>query len=48
MFKELLKYIDVGDVSYWWKMYMKIYEKEYKKYNSNMLDKLYESIAKVV
>uniref|UniRef100_A0A6C0EZW0 Glycosyltransferase n=1 Tax=viral metagenome TaxID=1070528 RepID=A0A6C0EZW0_9ZZZZ len=48
MFKELLKYIDVGDVSYWWKMYMKMYEKEYKKYNSNMLDKLYEIIGKVV
>ena len=26
-FGELLKYIEVGDISYWWKMYMKIYEK---------------------
>jgi len=47
-FKELLKYIEVGDVSYWWKIYMKMYENVYKKYNSNILDKLYESIAKVL
>jgi hypothetical protein len=47
-FKILLKYIEGGDVSYWWKMYMKTYENEYKKYNSNMLDKLYQNIEKVL
>ena len=43
-FDELLKYIEVGDISYWWKIYMKIYEKEYKKYKNNMLDMLYDKI----
>ena len=43
-FKELIKYIDVGDVSYWWKMYMSVYEKEYKTWNNKMLDTLYEKI----
>jgi alpha-N-acetylglucosamine transferase len=47
-FDELLKYIEVGDISYWWKMYMKIYEKEYKKYNNSMLDVLYDRIRKIV
>ena len=43
-FDELLKYIEVGDISYWWKMYMKIYEKEYNKYKNDMLDMLYDRI----
>ena len=43
-FKELIKYIDVGDVSYWWKMYMSMYENEYKTWNNKMLDTLYEKI----
>ena len=47
-FGELLKYIEVGDISYWWKLYMKIYEKEYKKYKNNMLDMLYDRIREVV
>jgi alpha-N-acetylglucosamine transferase len=45
-FKELIKYIDVGDVSYWWKIYMSVYEKEYKSWNNTMLDTLYEKITK--
>ena len=43
-FKELIKYIDVGDVSYWWKMYMAMYENTYKSWNNKMLDTLYEKI----
>ena len=43
-FKELVKYIDVGDVSYWWKMYMSMYENEYKTWNNKMLDTLYKKI----
>jgi alpha-N-acetylglucosamine transferase len=46
-FKELIKYIDVGDVSYWWKMYMSIYEKEYKSWNNKMLDTLYGKIKNI-
>jgi len=47
-FGEMLKYIEVGDISYWWKMYMKIYEKEYKKYKNDMLDMLYDKIKKLL
>ena len=43
-FKELIKYIHVGDVSYWWKMYMAMYENTYKSWNNKMLDTLYEKI----
>jgi alpha-N-acetylglucosamine transferase len=43
-FKDLIKYIEVGDVSYWWKMYMNMYENEYQSWNSKMLDTLYEKI----
>jgi alpha-N-acetylglucosamine transferase len=43
-FKELIKYIEVGDVSYWWKMYMSVYKDVYSKWNNKMLDTLYEKI----
>ena len=43
-FKELLKYIEVGDVSYWWSFYMSVYKSEYEKWNNTMLDTLYEKI----
>ena len=43
-FKELIKYSEVGDVSYWWKMYMSVYENEYESWNNIMLDTLYEKI----
>ena len=43
-FDELLKYSNVGDVSYWWKMYMKIYKNDYNKWNNKILDTLYEKI----
>jgi len=47
-FKELVKYIKVGDVSYWWKMYMSVYKSDYETWNNKMLDTLYEKINKVV
>jgi len=43
-FKELIKYSEVGDVSYWWKMYMSVYENHYVSWNNKMLDTLYEKI----
>jgi hypothetical protein len=43
-FNELLKYANVGDVSYWWKTYISVYKTEYAKLNNKMLDNLYESI----
>ena len=43
-FKELIKYSEVGDVSYWWKMYMSMYDNEYVFWNNIMLDTLYEKI----
>ena len=46
-FDELLKYSNVGDVSYWWKMYMKIYKNDYNKWNNKILDTLYEKIKKL-
>jgi hypothetical protein len=45
-FKELIKYSEVGDVSYWWKMYMSVYDNEYVFWNNMMLDTLYEKITK--
>jgi alpha-N-acetylglucosamine transferase len=44
-FKELIKYIEVGDVSYWWNMYSDVYKAIYSKWNNKMLDTLYESIV---
>ena len=46
-FKELINYIDVGDVSYWWKMYMTMYETDYQSWNNKMLDTLYEKIKEI-
>jgi hypothetical protein len=46
-FDEILKYSNVGDVSYWWKMYMKVYKSYYNKWNNNILDTLYEKINKM-
>jgi len=46
-FKVLIKYIDVGDVSYWWKMYMSMYENTYESWNNKMLDTLYMKIKEI-
>jgi alpha-N-acetylglucosamine transferase len=46
-FKELIKYIEVGDVSYWWKMYMSVYKSEYESWNNKMLDTLYVKIKEI-
>lgn len=43
-FKDFIKYLDVGDVIYWWKMYKSIYETDYIKYKNKILDNLYNSI----
>ena len=43
-FKELVKYIEVGDVAYWWKIYMTMYKNEYEQWNNKMLDTLYHKI----
>jgi len=47
-FKELIKYIEVGDVSYWWKMYISVYKNDYEKWNNKMLDMLYKKIKEVI
>ena len=47
-FKELIKYSKVGDVSYWWKMYISIYENDYVLLNNTMLDTLYKKIKEIV
>ena len=47
-FKELIKYIEVGDISYWWKMYMEVYKNEYILWNNKMLDTLYEKINEII
>jgi len=36
--------IEYKDVRYWWKIYINTYEKVYKKWNNNMLDKLYNKL----
>ena len=46
-FKELTKYSNVGDVSYWWNTYKSVYENDYKKWNNKMLDNLYKSIVSI-
>ena len=43
-FTELLLFIDVGDIPYWWNTYIKYYEEEYSKYDNKMLDILYKTI----
>ena len=47
-FKELIKYIEVGDFLYWWNMYMKIYKSDYEQWNNKMLDTLYEKINEII
>jgi len=38
------KLIDYKDIRYWWNIYINTYEKVYKKWNNNMLDKLYNKL----
>ena len=40
----LAKYAYVGDVTYWWKTYISVYETDYKSYGNPRLDLLYKNI----
>ena len=42
--KDLLKYIEIGDISYWWDMFLKYYKSTYKMYENKVLDSLYEKL----
>jgi alpha-N-acetylglucosamine transferase len=42
--KDLLKYIEIGDISYWWDMFLKYYKSTYKMYENKLLDSLYEKL----
>jgi alpha-N-acetylglucosamine transferase len=46
-FDKLVKYSYVGDISYWWSLYMKMYKTEYAKWNNKMLDNLYYKIKEI-
>ena len=46
-FKDLLQFENVGDISYWWRTYISVYNSDYKHYGNKLLDNLYNNILHI-
>ena len=46
-FKDLLQFENVGDISYWWRTYISVYNSDYKHYDNKLLDNLYNNILHI-
>ena len=44
----LEKLLEFPDVVYWWMMYIKLYNRQYRHFKNDMLKTLYENIVKTM